>query len=170
MQTKSKLESILSKVFVMQPQPIPQKYIYFCSSSDIDGFSFGETELVLRIANMVGPENLLVKMHPRDRRRVFQDHGISVMDNSYVPWEAMQICGVATGKTLVTAISGSFLTSTTMLADGTRGVFLLPPREKVPPRIWELEERIREVVRKLISEGGYESISVIEGFDFGALA
>ncbi|MDN0069405.1 MULTISPECIES: hypothetical protein [Collinsella] len=168
-QTREKLTGILRDAFETGPGLRQQKYIYFCSSSDIDGFPFGETELVMKLADHVGRDNLLVKMHPRDGRRVFQDYGISVMGNSSTPWEAIQICGEVTGKILLTATSGSFLTSTAMLDDGTRGVFLLPHHEKVPPRIWEQEERIREVVRKLKSEGECENITISEGFDLEVL-
>lgn len=168
-ETQRKLSAILCRAFKFDPIMLKQKYIYFCSSSDIDGFSYGETDLVKRLADKVGKDNLLVKMHPRDSRRVFQDYGITVMENSHIPWEAMQICGAAAGKVLITSTSGSFLSSTAMLADATRGIFLLPPSSFLTPMAQSYVSRICDTVEALHSSGYCENISLSKNADLGIL-
>lgn len=69
-----------------------QKYIYFSSVLDFQGGKpIGELELVLRIKDLVGSDNLLVKVHPRDNPQRFTNEGITIDTNSNVPWEAIQI-------------------------------------------------------------------------------
>lgn len=117
---------MLKTSFAFERFPYKQRYVFFASSSDIDGSPFGETQLVLDIARIVGPENLLVKMHPRDRRDVYRERGIVVMEDSYVPWEVVQLCSELGDRVLLTATSGAFLSVTAMSEAPVTGAFLIP--------------------------------------------
>lgn len=121
--TLDELRKTLVSVFDFNPTPIPQKYIFFASSSDVDGNGFGETELVLNLAELLGRENLLVKMHPRDGRSVYRDAGLNVMARSDVPWEVVQFCGVADQSLCMTATSGAFINPAALLGSKVKGVF-----------------------------------------------
>lgn len=120
------MKELLNDIFDYKPINFKQKYIFFASSSDIDGEPYGETELVLRIAEQVGPENLLVKMHPRDMRKVYEEKGIAVLRNSFVPWEVMQMNPLPEEVVLLTVISGAFFNATVLLNQGRRGIYLYP--------------------------------------------
>lgn len=104
----------------------PQRYIFFASSLDIDGTPVGETELVLQIAELVGRENLLVKMHPRDGRDVYEKQGITVSRNSAVPWEVIQINHDFSSHVFLTVSSGSVVNASAMLGDRIPTFFLYP--------------------------------------------
>lgn len=117
-------KKILNYIFDYKPTDYKQKYIFFASSSDIDKQSFGETEFVLELAKKIGIENLLVKMHPRDNRKVYEEHGIQVMRNSYVPWEVIQLNWEKAEHTLLTVTSGAFININSLLNQNTRGYFL----------------------------------------------
>lgn len=119
-----KLQDTLKYVFDYTPVDNQQKFIFFASSSDIDGKPFGETELVFKIADVVGSKNLLVKMHPRDTRTVYKDNGIAVMENSFTPWEVMQFDNLSKDKVLLTINSGAFLSISALINQSTRGIFL----------------------------------------------
>lgn len=121
-----RIRDVLNYIFDYKPQPITQKYIFFASSSDIDGSPFGETEIILDIADRVGSENLLVKMHPRDNRHVYEDKGITVMRNSFVPWEIMQMNMDTRDKIFLCVTSGAFLSASVILGQESRGFFLYP--------------------------------------------
>lgn len=121
---EAKLRDVLNYIFDYEPNKYPQKYIFFASSSDIDGHPFGETELVLKIADEVGVDNLLVKMHPRDDRTVYEDYGISVLRDSYIPWEVMQLNNVVDEVMLLTIHSGAFLSISAIMNQETKGRFL----------------------------------------------
>lgn len=118
------------------------KYIYFASSSDVDGHHYGETELVLRLADKVGKNNVLVKMHPRDTRTVYQEYGIDVMEQSWIPWEVIQLTENLKETILVTVTSGAFISISANVDDNINGLFLYP---EIKMRNKELVARIKEL-------------------------
>lgn len=117
---------VLKRIFNYKGFPYNHKFIFFASSSDIDGRPFGETEIVLKIAEHVGEENLLVKMHPRDTRDVYRSRGISVMEDSQIPWEVVQLCTDMSRRSLLTISSGAFLSVSAMDGHGPQAAFLVP--------------------------------------------
>lgn len=134
-ENREELATALRDVFAYDGFPYPQKYIFFSSSKDIDGEPIGETDVVLRLAEALGPENLLVKMHPRDGRRVYQDAGITVMENSHVPWEVVQLCEDLSDRVLLTCTSGAPLSMTALLEDGTQAVYLRPENPSAEEKV-----------------------------------
>lgn len=120
--------SNLNTVFDYDPSSdsFPQKYIYFATSSDIDGHPVGETEIILKLAELVGKDNLLVKVHPRDGRDVFTRAGLSVSRNSALPWEVMQLNHDFSKHVFVSLSSGSTINITAMKNENIP-VFLLYP-------------------------------------------
>lgn len=104
---------------------INEKYIFFTSVYDFEGGNpIGETELVLEIADLVGKNNLIVKMHPRDGRTVFQKYGINVYTQSAIPWEAIQLNNDFSKKIFLTVNSGSVLGANMILKNKAKSYFL----------------------------------------------
>lgn len=160
----NELQQTLMNVFDYDPEPISQRIIFFASSSDIDGNGFGETELILNLAELVGRENLLVKMHPRDGRSVYREAGLNVMARSDVPWEVVQICGAADKSLCMTAISGAFINPAALLGSKAKGVFwrLVRPENTV------LNNRmnfIEVTLRRLHEAGVCKGIQVADAND-----
>ena len=92
-----------------------QKYIFFTSVYDFEGGKpVGEYELVCKVANLVGMDNLLIKTHPRDTRTIYVDSGFNVDKNSSIPWEVIQLTGDFSDKVFMTINSGSVLSGNTM--------------------------------------------------------
>lgn len=92
-----------------------QKYIFFTSVYDFEGGKpVGEYDLVRRVADLVGKDNLLVKQHPRDKRTIYIDNGFNVDENSSVPWEAIQLSRDFKDKVFLTVNSVSVLAASTM--------------------------------------------------------
>ncbi len=122
------LVKILNNVFEYNPlvNNYSQKYIFFGSSKDIDGQPVGETELVIRLADFVGKENLLVKMHTRDSRKIYEEYGIQVSRNSSVPWEVIQLNHDFSSHVFLTVSSGSVLNASAMLGDNIPTFYLYP--------------------------------------------
>lgn len=158
------LRQMLVNVFAFEPKPIPQKVIFFASSSDIDGNGFGETELILNLAELVGRENILVKMHPRDGRSVYRDAGLNVMERSDVPWEVVQICGAADESLCMTTTSGAFINPAALLGGAARGVFWRLDR----PDNTALNDRmsfIETTLRRLHETGACKGIEAVDAKD-----
>lgn len=117
----------LKKIFDVDAEKlkIKEKYIFFTSVYDFEGGEpIGETELVQKIADIVGKENLIVKTHPRDVRNAFKQSGISVYEHSEIPWEAIQLNNDFSSKILLTVNSGSVIGANMMIEDKAPAFFL----------------------------------------------
>lgn len=136
-----------------------QKYIFFSSVGDFEGgHPIGEVGLAKRIADLVGKENLLVKLHPRDNTGAFEKAGLHIDKNSDVPWEAIQLNYDFSNHVFLTATSTSVLTINLLLAKHPDVYFLYPlcdvaGNKAVKPSI--------EALERLFSEGGGLSLSGI---------
>ena len=121
------IQSQLCRIFDFKENVINQKYVFFASSSDIDGHPYGEINLIKSISKVVGKDNIIIKNHPRDQRSVFDEIGIEKMDSVGIPWEVYQICSNLKGKVLVTVTSGSFINCAAMLdSENVKYYFLFP--------------------------------------------
>lgn len=121
----SETADIIREVFQPDISKYSQKYIFFTSVYDFEGGEpVGEFELVNKIADLVGKENLLVKTHPRDIRTIYQDNGFNVDKNSSIPWEAIQLSGDFSDKVFMTINSGSVLSGSTMSETPVRTYYM----------------------------------------------
>ena len=143
------LKKCLIGVFGNIEDYISQKYIYFASSSDVDNCSYGEMDILKRVADKVGPDNLIVKKHPRDTRDIYNQLDIPVLKNSDIPWEVAQILLPLEDKVLVTVTSGAFISIAAMLDSNCKGVFLYPEVENFNDEYKNYVERIDEIINKL---------------------
>ena len=104
-----------------------KKFIYFSGVYDFEGGSpIGELSLVERISDMVGKENLIVKVHPRDDVNRFLKRGLTVAESSNVPWEAIQMTSKLDGATFLTVSSGSVLFINLLINHPIKSIFLFP--------------------------------------------
>ncbi len=104
---------------------INEKYIFFTSVFDFEGSNpIGEYELVKKVAEIVGRDNLIIKTHPRDKRTVYIDSGLKIYKNSFIPWEAIQLNNDFSDKVLLTVNSSSVLTVNMMVKKKARALFL----------------------------------------------
>lgn len=124
---KGKMKDILIRSFSvdLNEESYKEKYIFFTSVYDFEGGEpIGEYELVCKIADLVGKENLLVKTHPRDVRTIYEDNGFTVDKNSDVPWEAIQLSRDFSDKVFLTATSGSVLAGSFMSENPPKTFFM----------------------------------------------
>ncbi len=102
-----------------------EKYIFFTSGLDFEGeHPIGEYEVVCKVADLVGKENLLIKTHPRDKRTIYIDNGFKVDKNSNIPWEAIQLSGDFSDKVFLTATSSAVLAGSFMSSNPPKTFFL----------------------------------------------
>lgn len=125
METKADFIKILSSIFGSKIKTYPQKYMFFASSSDVDGRPYGESDIVLRIAKIVGKENIIIKTHPRDNRKIYSENGLLTYENSWIPWEIIQLMSSYDDRIFITIDSGAFITISAMINSQVRGMFLL---------------------------------------------
>lgn len=112
-----KTAQVLSKLFDTSTAVYPQKYIFFSSVFDFEGGApVGELNVIKQVAALVGTENLIVKVHPRDSIDRFVSAGLNVDKNSAIPWEAIQLGRDFSDHVFLTVNSGSVL-SVSMLQE-----------------------------------------------------
>lgn len=130
---------ILNHVFGYRPEEenYPWKFIYLASSMDYDGACIGEYNLVCRLAEYVGKENILVKMHPRDTGREYEKAGFTVSRNSAIPWELVLLNNDFTGHVFVSLSSSSMITGPAMLGSDIESYFLYPLAKKPEKEIFQ---------------------------------
>lgn len=117
----------LKKIFNLNDEMlhIKEKYIFFTGVFDFEGGSpIGEFELVLKIAKLVGKDNLIIKTHPRDSRTIYAENKLKVYKHSYIPWEAIQFNNDFSDKVLLTVNSGSVLGANLILENRAESYFL----------------------------------------------
>lgn len=73
------------------------------------------------VIDLVGGNNVIIKMHPRNNNKRFQD--IKIGKNN-IPWEIIQMNGCFNKSIFITISSGAVLSSRTWLNDNIQSVFL----------------------------------------------
>lgn len=124
-----KFKNTLSNIFLNGKKNLsyPQKYVYFASIYDIDSKkSIDEIKLIKKIINIVGVKNLIVKVHPRDSIKRFQEQKLIVDNNSNAPWEVIQINGDFSKNVFLTSLSGSVLGINSVVKNPPKTYFLFP--------------------------------------------
>ena len=122
-----KFSDMLARIFNVNQSKLTfkEKYIYFASVGDFEGSEkAGELELAKKIADKVGKDNLLIKVHPRDNTGEFEKSGLNVYPGSDVPWEAIQLNYDFSNHVFLTCTSGSVLSVNMMPEKGPKVYFL----------------------------------------------
>ena len=157
----------LKKIFNVDDEKlkIREKYIFFTSVYDFEGGEpIGETELVQKIAEIVGKDNLIVKTHPRDVRDAFKQSGIRVYEHSEIPWEAIQLNNDFSSKVLLTVNSGSVIGANMMIEKKAPALFLYKCcNYKVNPAAIATSQMIDRFVSEL-KDVNVRSIESLEEF------
>lgn len=125
-----KIKSILTDVFIGTRQifnKYDEKYILLpCIYDKEGGEPIGELSLAIRLAEKVGKNNLLVKVHPRDDADRYREAGLRVDAESAVPWEVIQINHDFSDKVLLSTLSTSLLSTCSLFEVPPRSFYLYP--------------------------------------------
>lgn len=66
-----------------------KKIIFFEEAKSSDGIAINDISIVNHIAQVVGKENMLIKLHPRSKIDRFKQIGYETNDNTLIPWEVI---------------------------------------------------------------------------------
>ena len=88
-----------------------EEVIFFEESYFADSIDVGDELIIKQIANKVGLDNFLLKIHPRNPVNRFESVGIHVNKDTSIPWEIIALNKDLNDKILITIASGSALTS-----------------------------------------------------------
>jgi hypothetical protein len=89
--------------------------IFFEESYRAEGIEINDVELVEKIASWIGKENIMIKIHPRNKKNVFRELGYKTNENTEIPWEVIFMNnGELKDKLLVSIASGCIVTPYTL--------------------------------------------------------
>lgn len=132
-----KLKEICNYIFDYKKETIKQKYIFFEESFFCDNKGVEDMELILKIADIVGKDNLLVKLHPRNKIDRFKKYGIQTNKTIGIPWEVIQMNNDFSDKVFITISSGSVLASKLYFGDNINTYLLFNCTEKMSDMVTE---------------------------------
>lgn len=86
-----------------------KKLIFFEESHVMEGFEVPDIQILERIAQKIGKENIMVKIHPRNPVNRFAKLGYKTNVVTSIPWELIILNQPMADKILVTISSGSVI-------------------------------------------------------------
>lgn len=87
-----------------------RKYLFMEESFAAEGVPINDVQLLTQLAQRVGKENIMVKIHPRNPVNRFAAEGFKTNQNTSIPWELIVMnLGDISDMTLVTVASSSVL-------------------------------------------------------------
>ena len=127
-----------------------KKYIFMEESFFADGKEIPDVELVNQIAERVGKENIMVKIHPRNPVNRFAEQGYKTNVDTGIPWEliCMNMLNMDK-KVLLTVSSNSILNPVMILGIPVKAYSLYSvinrminkPAKEVGSPIWEIVKK-----------------------------
>lgn len=92
-----------------------EKYIFFEEAYYAESGYTEDFELVKRLADIVGRENIFIKIHPRNPVNRFREAGFKTNNDTAIPWEVIALNKDLSDKRLVTIASSSILNPVSVL-------------------------------------------------------
>ena len=127
---------------------MPDRYdrpvLFFEESYPCDGVEIGDVALMDRVAELVGKENIFVKVHPRNRENRFEQAGYATNRDTAMPWELI-VLNSSFERTLFMTVGSSAATNPyTIFGIPAKVVFLCRDRPDLFffPKTWEEAEAL----------------------------
>ena len=139
-----------------------QKYIFFEESFFCDNKGIDDLPLIMRIAKIVGKENLLVKLHPRNRVDRFAEYGIETNKTIGIPWEVIQMNNDFSDKVFLTISSGSVLASRLYFNDNIKTYLLFNCTDNMSDMV---TEEYHEYLDRVNKKFGLDSFIIPKNVD-----
>ena len=145
-----------------------RKFLYFASMLDsevVKGES-GEFEILKSIVDVVGKDNIMVKLHPRENApERYRELGVAIDTNSDVPFEVIQLVKDFSDKVFITCLSSSTINLATILPRRSKTYLtygMLPEKVKEMDRIVTFVEMYDKTTDKIQEVTGTKDFIVLE--------
>ena len=139
------------------------KCIYFESVYDMEGRGIGEKEIVLKIAEKIGKDNILIKKHPRSDDMSYEKMGMDIDNNSSVPFEVIQLNNDLSNCVLVSAMTGSVLSINAMVEKPSESWMIYPlTNYKKIDSLVSFSANVEKVIKRMQSVGYFDYVDIIE--------
>ena len=128
------------------------KVVFFEESFHTDSIEFDDMSVVQDIIDVVGKENLMIKLHPRSRKNRFQALGVQTNRSTSVPWELVAINHINNPPVLISVASGSLLYPQMYWGIKQNAISLIKCKEYKMP---VLDSRYYNEYRQFCENSGY---------------
>lgn len=102
-----------------------KKYIFLEESIFMDWDERPDLKLVDKIADVVGKDNIMVKIHPRNPKNVFKENGYKTNENTSIPWELIVLNTDMSDKVLISISSTALLNPVSVFGLDVRAYSLM---------------------------------------------
>ena len=158
------VKCILNDIFdYNEDETFSKKYIFFEESYFADGIDINDVELVLKIADLVGKENLMVKLHPRNPVDRFTKLGIKTIGQSGIPWEVIVMNHDFSNNIFITIASGSILSPRIVFGDNIPTFMLYNCINILPPIL--KQKNFQSFIEKFRDKYGKSDFYIPDNFD-----
>jgi hypothetical protein len=132
--TKSYRDFIIS-VFLTDhvAEKYNKKFILFEENYAADGYNVNDLEIFEKIIDVIGAQNVLVKLHPRAVEDRFERFGVEVRRSEGIPWEAILMSEKCKPSTSLALISGSVINARLLLGASHKAILLYKCLNKRSP-------------------------------------
>lgn len=109
-----------------------EKYIFFEESFYADTGYMEDVDLIEKLADIVGKENLLIKIHPRNPENRFAKMGYKTNVNTAIPWEIIAMNIDLTDKKIIAVASTSIINPIQVLGIDVQAYSLINCLNEIP--------------------------------------
>ena len=102
-----------------------EQYVFFEESYYEEKIKVNDVQLVEEIAKIIGKENLMIKIHPRNSVNRFREMGYKTNSNTFIPWELIMLNENYDDKILLSIASGSVANPFLYLGIKTKTIILM---------------------------------------------
>lgn len=110
-----------------------EKYIFFEESFYADTGYTEDIDLIEILAGIVGKENLLIKIHPRNPKNRFKESGYKTNKDTSVPWEVIAMNIDLSDKKIIAVASTSIINPIQVLGVDAKAYSLINCLNEIPP-------------------------------------
>ncbi len=119
------LVKIINEVFNYKTNyTIREKYIFLEESFSADKYETNDVELIKLVASIVGTDNFIVKMHPRNPINRFENDSIKTLHSS-IPWEVFLLNNDFSDKVFITVSSNGTIMPKILFNEDTKTILLI---------------------------------------------
>lgn len=123
----TELLALYNTIFQYDPSvdTYEEPVIFFEESYYADGYKTNDIEVVDKISNIVGKNNILIKIHPRNPVNRFQELGYKTNKNTTIPWEVIAMNLDLSDKILVSIASAAVIVPASIFGKEYTGILLM---------------------------------------------
>lgn len=132
-----------------------KKVIFFEESFFAENIDIGDIDIVNTVSKIIGKENIIIKIHPRNKINRFKKQGFCTNINTSIPWEVIALNNNFEEITLVTISSSAVLAPRMMFNQSIKTILLYKATEKKSPYIDESCERYLNKLKEFKGDNLY---------------